>query len=267
MWKWEAKGQAKAVIVLVHSAYEHHIRYAWQIDQWRSENFHVITGDLPGHGKSAPANQPHQESFIAYEESVRASTLAALEEQLPVFIVAHGLGATIVMNFLSHNPYPIAGVVFSSPWLRLIKTPSKFSAALTGLHKLTSNMAIEHHIHIHDLTRNKEVIEQEKDDSLYNSTVTVGWYHELQTYLKQTAQNIGKFPDIPIFIQTGEVDAIADQAYTKLWLKQQELKEFSFKEWPRCYHDLFQEPEREDVFISSHLFIKNVLRSLGYVVT
>lgn len=53
MWKWEAEGQAKAVVVFIHSAYEHHRRYAWLIEKLRMSGMHVITGDLPGHGEES----------------------------------------------------------------------------------------------------------------------------------------------------------------------------------------------------------------------
>ncbi|MET1013120.1 MAG: alpha/beta hydrolase, partial [Paenisporosarcina sp.] len=33
MWKWEAEGQPKAVVAIIHSAYEHHRRYAWLIEK------------------------------------------------------------------------------------------------------------------------------------------------------------------------------------------------------------------------------------------
>lgn len=266
MWKWESIGPAKAVVVLVHSAYEHHLRYAWQIDQWRGANFHVIMGDLPGHGENAGNESAHRESFDEYEKSIKTAVKVAMENELPVFIVAHGLGATLAMGVLSKNRINIAGAIFTSPWLQLIKTPSKFSNALTGFHKVTSRVKINHHISIEELTKNQEVIEQEKEDPFYRTEISVGWYHELQSYLKQLAQSKGAFPDIPVFIHTGERDNITDKEMAKRWLKQQNLKEFSYKEWTNGYHDLFQEPEREDIFISSHLFIKNVLRSLGYVV-
>lgn len=267
MWKWEAKGQAKAVIVLVHSAYENHLRYAWQIEQWRSADFHVVMGDLPGHGKGAPADEPHAEPFKEYEKALKFSIRAALEHGLPVFIAAHGLGATIAINVLSKQSYPIAGIILTSPWLRLVKTPTKLPAALTGLHKLSPNMNIEHNIHIEDLTRNPEVIDQEKDDPYYNTHVTGKWYYELQNYMKEAAQSVGKFPDIPVFLHIGELDGVADKEFAKRWIRQQDLKEFSFKEWAYCYHDVFQEPEREDVFVSSHFFLQNIMRSLGYVVS
>ncbi|WKA56081.1 alpha/beta fold hydrolase [Planococcus shixiaomingii] len=266
MWKWEAAGQAKAVVVLIHNAYEHHLRYAWQIEQWRSLNFHVIMGDLPGHGEGLDVELVHEESFEDYEEAVRLSLEAALEESLPVFMIAHGLGATIAMNVLAKQSFAVAAAIFTSPWLQLIKKPFSLSKAVPGLHKLMANMKLDHDIHIRHLTRNIEVVMAENDDHLYNTLITAGWYHELLNYMKQTEQGINRFPDIPVFVHTGEKDEIINIGAAKQWLKQQDLKEFSFKEWKDCGHDLFQEPEREDILTSAHLFMKNVLRSLGYLV-
>lgn len=49
MHKWEAVNP-KGVIVMVHGAAEHHGRYRWLIEMWRSVGMHVIMGDLPGQG-------------------------------------------------------------------------------------------------------------------------------------------------------------------------------------------------------------------------
>lgn len=266
MWKWQAEGQAKAVIVLVHSAYEHHFRYGWQIEQWRSAGFKVVMGDFAGHGKSRASAKPHMASFAVYEAEIDDMILAAVEDGLPVFIIAHGFGAILTMSYLSKVKHNIAGVVFTSPWLQLKKTPSKVSSALSGLHKLTPNMKINHDLKIEDLTRNPDIIEADWDDELYRPIVTVRWYRELQSYMKTLNSGKVRFPDIPTFIHTAEKDLVADKEVAKNWLKQQDLKEFSYKEWKDAYHDLFQEPEREDVFITTHLFLKNILRTLGYVV-
>lgn len=266
MWKWEAAGQAKAVIVLIHSAYEHHLRYAWQIEQWRSQNFNVIMGDLPGHGEGIDVGLVHEESFEDYEKAIRLSIEAAQKDSLPVFVIAHGLGATLAMNVLGKQSFAVAGAVLTSPWLQLTKTPYSLAKSVPGLHKLMANMKLDHDIHIRHLTRNIEVIMVENEDHLYNTLITAGWYNELQNYMKQTEQGVYPFPDIPVFVQTGEKDQIVNTGAAKYWLRQQNLSEFSYKEWKNCYHDLFQEPEREDIFISTHLFMKNVMRSLGYLV-
>ena len=39
MWKWETEGQPKAVIVIIHSAFEHHRWYAWLIEKLMTEGF------------------------------------------------------------------------------------------------------------------------------------------------------------------------------------------------------------------------------------
>ena len=41
MYKWEAEGDARAVIVIVHGAMEHQGRYKWLVEMWRSEGYHV----------------------------------------------------------------------------------------------------------------------------------------------------------------------------------------------------------------------------------
>lgn len=266
MWKWQAEGQAKAVIVIIHSAYEHHLRYAWQIKQWRGAGFQVVMGDLPGHGKNAINHMVHRESFEEYEGAVNEMLEVAIDLELPVFIVAHGLGATLAINYLSNHSVEVAGAVYTSPWLHLIRTPSKLSSALSGLSKITSQMKIKHEITIEDLTRNPEVIELERDDEYYKPLITIGWYKELQSYMKQATSGKQQYPDIPTFVQTAGHDLITDTEVSKHWLKQQNLHDFRYKEWRDAHHDLFQEPERDDVFTNSHLFIKSILNSIGYVV-
>ncbi|MGG3774416.1 alpha/beta hydrolase, partial [Heyndrickxia faecalis] len=34
---------------------------------------------------------------------------------------------------------------------------------------------------------------------------------------------------------------------------------------PKCYHEIFNEPEREDVFLYAKNFVENRLRTLGYI--
>ena len=72
--------------------------------------------------------------------------------------------------------------------------------------------------------------------------------------------------DIPMLIHTAGADKITDIAYTKKWLIHQGLSEFQYKEWKWLYHDVFQEPEREEVYLYTEDFMNNVLRSLGYIV-
>ncbi|MBE1555442.1 alpha/beta hydrolase [Sporosarcina limicola] len=262
MWKWEAEGQPKAVVVIVHNAYEHHNRYAWLIQKLRSSGFHVVTGDLPGHGVEK-SKKIHNEKFETYEEFVKKLITIGLTDSLPLFVIGHGLGATLMMRILQTEKVECAGFVFSSPWLSLIQQPSKFSIMLM---KLTSSMKMNHEITIELLTRKYDLYTEGHQGQNYSSIMTAAWYRELQTLMKSVARHEGTIQNVPVLMQAAGSDKITDIAQAKKWFINQGLSEFQYKEWKRLYHDVFQEPEREEVYLYTESFMNNVLRSLGYIV-
>lgn len=263
MWKWEAEGKAKAVIVIVHSAYEHHRRYAWLIEKLRSSNCHIVMGDLPGHGEQRKAKQIHNESFDSYKEYITQAMQVAVTYNLPIFIIGHGMGASILIKMLHKLKIEYAGLILTSPWLQLKKTPSKWTNTLA---KLSVQQKINHDISMKELTRNYEVYQQFSEDTTYHSIISSDWYKELQLLMKNLVQATESIPDVPVLLMTGERDKITDIKAAAGWLKKQELSEYQYKSWKNCFHDLHHEPEREEIFEYAHSFINNVLRSIGYIV-
>lgn len=262
MWKWEAEGQPKAVVAIIHNAYEHHNRYAWLIQKLRSRGFHVVTGDLPGHGEQA-GHTVHDESFGSYVNYVKKLLDVGLADGLPLFIIGHGLGATIMMRMLQNEKIECAGYIFSSPWLHLNHLPPKHSSVLS---KFTSSMKLNHELPVEMLTRNPDWHIEARDDLYYTPIVTVSWFRELQLFMKSVTQYEGTIRDVPILLHSAGSDQVTDISYAKKWLFTQELSEIQYKKWNRLYHDLYHEPEREEVFLYTESFMHSVLRSLGYVV-
>lgn len=262
MWKWEAEGQPKAVVAIIHSAYEHHSRYAWLIQTLRNNNFHVVMGDLPGHG---PQTGPtvHDEKFDKYLKYVKELLKIGIADGLPLFIMGHGLGATMVMRILQTEEVLCAGVILSSPWLELDHQPSKYSNVLS---KFSPTMKINHNISTELLTRNYESYIEAREDKLYNSLVTAGWYKEMQGFMRSVNLYEGKFPTVPVLLHIAGNDKITNTSVAKNWLLKQNLTEFQYKEWKRLYHDVYQEPERDEVYLYTESFMHGALRSLGYIV-
>ena len=262
MWKWEAEGQPKAVVAIVHNVYEHHSKNAWLIQKLRNSGFHVVTGDLPGHGAEG-VGKIHNEQVDTYTKYVEKLIAVGLDDNLPFFILGHGMGATFIMRRLQRKKIECAGVVFSSPWLALRHQPPRFSSVLT---KLSSSMKLDHEIPIEMLTRNSDLYEEAKQDDYYRTESTVAWYKELQAFMKLVVQHEGSIHNIPVLMHIAEDDKITDIALAKKWFIRQELSEFQYKQWKRLYHDIYQEPEHEEVYLYTESFMNNVLRSLGYVV-
>lgn len=267
MWKWEAEGEAKGVIVIVHGAMEHHRRYGWLIEMWRSSGFHVIMSDLPGQGMTTRANRGHIDAFDEYIFEVKDWVQAAYRYDLPVFLLGHSMGGLISIRLLQEERLNIAGVILSSPCLGLIKQPSKFLNFLSyGLNVFLPSLKMDSGLTVHMATRNEDVREADSNDTLYVTKVSIRWYRELADAIKLAFVNMDKIQDVPMLMMQGGDDKIVNKHHVKEWFNRAPLSEKRFKEWPKCYHEIFNEPEREEVFEYAKDFVISQLKAIGYIV-
>jgi lysophospholipase len=254
MWKWEADN-AKGTVVIVHGAAEHHGRYKWLIEMWRSSGYHVVMGDLPGQGTTTRRKRGHIESFDEYINEVADWVEAAKAFHLPIFLLGHSLGGLIVIRTLQEKRLPVKGVILSSPCLGLVTYPSKPLDLLSKvLNYITPSMLFDSGLSVEMATRNKEVHEMGKNDSLYVTKVSVRWYRELIQAIRLANRNIEKFPDIPLLLMQSGDDKIVDKVAVKEWFDQLPISEKVYKEWNRLYHEIFNEPERDQVFLYAKAF-------------
>lgn len=267
MWKWEAEGAAKAVIVIVHGAMEHHGRYKWLIQMWRSAGYHVVMGDLPGQGMTTRAFRGHIDSFDEYIDEVKTWLEVAYEYSLPVFLLGHSMGGLVAIRLLQEEQWELAGVILSSPCLGLKKQPPKLIRGIShGLNLILPTYKVDSGLSPDLVTRNMEVREGDLNDSLYVRKVSVRWYRELEEAMKAAFEEIPELQDVPLLVMQGGDDLVVDKKKVREWFNYNLLSEKQFKEWPNLYHEIFNEPEREDVFRYAVGFIETRLRILGYVI-
>ena len=267
MWKWEAEEEPKAVVVIIHGAMEHHRRYGWLIEKWRLSGFHVIMGDLPGHGLTSRAGRGHIDSFDEYIFEVKDWIQAAYQFNLPVFLIGHSMGGLIAIRLLQEEKMKLAGVILSSPCLGLVKKqPKLLSLMAYGLNVVMPSFRLNTGLTIDMATRNDEVREADMNDTLYLTKVSVRWYRELNIAMKLAFENNNKIQDIPFLVMQGGEDKIVNKETVKNWFNFVPLSEKRFKEWPKCYHEIFNEPEREEVFEYAQDFFNSQIKAIGYIV-
>ena len=267
MWKWEAEGEAKAVIVMVHGAMEHHRRYGWLIEMWRTSGFHVIMADLPGQGMTTRTSRGHIDSFDEYILEVKDWVQAAYRYNLPVFLLGHSMGGLISIRLMQEERMNLAGVILSSPCLGLVQKPSKFLEFLSyGLNLVFPSFRINSGLTVEMATRNLDVRDADVNDTLYVTKVSVRWYRELTTAMKLAFLNLEKTHDVPILVMQGGDDKIVNKKAVKDWFNHAPFSEKRFKEWPKLYHEIFNEPEREEVFEYTKDFVTSQLKAIGYIV-
>ncbi len=267
MYKWEAKEDRKAVIIIVHGAMEHQGRYRWLIDMWRTEGYHVIMGDLPGQGLGSRSNRGHINSFDEYLVEVRSWIQDAYQYDLPIFLFGHSLGGLITIRLLQEMEVNVAGVILSSPALGLLSYPSKaLHAASAVLNIAYPSFKTTTGLKIDMITRDPEIRNASKNDSLFISKVSVRWYREYLTAMKEAFENIPELLDVPILLMQAGDDKVMDKRAAREWFNYIFNSEKAFVEWPGLYHELFSEPEKENVFYYAKSFVENRMRNLGYVV-
>ncbi|AOH56785.1 alpha/beta hydrolase [Peribacillus muralis] len=267
MWKWETDGDAKGVIVIIHGAMEHHGRYKWVTQMWLSAGYHVVMGDLPGQGMTTRAYRGHIDSFDEYLDEVKSWIEEAYEYSLPVFLLGHSMGGLISIRLLQEEEWDIAGVILSSPCLGLVTKPPKFLASIShGLNLVMPQFRVDSGLTPEMATRSSEVRECDRNDTLYITKVSVRWYRELSQAMKDAFEEIPDFQDVPLLVMQGGDDRIVNKKAVREWFNYNLASEKQYKEWPKLYHEIFNEPERDDVFQYALSFVENRLKILGYVI-
>ncbi|WP_110114191.1 alpha/beta hydrolase [Bacillus sp. CGMCC 1.16541] len=254
MRKWEADNP-KGVMVMVHGASEHHGRYRWLIEMWRSVGMHVIMGDLPGQGMTT-RRRGHIKSFDEYIEEIETWVREAQEYDLPIFLLGHSMGGLAVIRTLQEKNLPVWGAILSSPCLGLREHPPAYMDLLSkGLNKLMPSMLFNTVLTVDKVTRNKEVMDEDQNDSLYVTKVSVRWYRELMDAMNMAFKDVENTPDVPLLLMQAGEDKIIEKLIVKQWFDEVDLSEKIYKEWPSLYHEIFNEPEREQVFAYAKSFV------------
>ncbi|WP_078544432.1 alpha/beta hydrolase [Litchfieldia alkalitelluris] len=259
MWVWEANNP-RGVLVIVHGANEHHGRYKWLIEQWYAEGFNVVIGDLPGQGETTKKERGHIDSFDEYITVIEEWIKKAESYQVPIFILGHSMGGLAVIRTLQEKELPITGVLLSSPCLGLVNPPSIFLDILTkGINIFIPRLRINSGVSVDNATRSEMVRDEGLRDPLYNKYVSIRWYRELAGAMIQASKEVNKFPNLPLLVLQGGDDKIVDKTAVKQWFNHVTSNEKTYKEYPHLYHEVFNEPEKEEVFTYALSFVKALL--------
>ncbi|KMK77780.1 alpha/beta hydrolase [Alkalihalobacillus pseudalcaliphilus] len=248
MWTYASK-DARATIVLIHGAGEHHGRYEWLAQKWNEHGIHVIMGDLPGQGKTR-GKRGHINQFSQYIDAVQEWVDEAKKFEQPIFILGHSMGGLVAIRYVMESKAKdIQGLLLSSPCLGLFR-PIKTSKDLASkvLNRLTPTLTVASGINSNHVTRDEQIRDQYVRDELRVTKVSVRWYQELHKNMHLATRYPEKMPDIPLAVLQAGDDKIVSKYAVRDWFDSLDVTEKYYKEWKGLYHEVFNEPEKEVVF-------------------
>ncbi|WP_246031557.1 alpha/beta hydrolase [Salibacterium salarium] len=240
--------RARGTVIIVHGAGEHHGRYEWIIDRLNHQGFHVVSGDLPGHGRTR-GKRGHIDRFDQYIDTIYAWYKEAASYEVPVFLYGHSMGGLIAIRALMEKYMPVQGVILSSPCLGLYEYPSRMQEMATRMmHRLTPTLSSQSGLKAEYITRDPEVREAYQQDELNITTVTARWYQEMLKAMKTSMLHTERYPNVPTLVMQAGEDYVVDKHVTHRWFNRLEIADRALKEWDGLYHELLSEPEKEEVF-------------------
>lgn len=267
MWKWETEHDAKGVVVIVHNILEHTGRYAYVITMLRRNGYHVIMGDLPGQGQTSRANKGQLEHFDIYHETLIEWVRIANEYKIPTFVMGVGLGGLILLNVLEKTELPIEGMLLLSPLLEFKRNnKTRKNMLISNVGKGSKDARFKLGIETKDLTRNDEVIEETKQDGLMLRKVTYKWYNILLETMKDTVQHFKDIQSMPTLLMYGTEDKLSELRSFNELKNNLNTNEFYFKVWEGFYHEIHNEPERDQVMRYVLTFLNNSVNTMGFIV-
>lgn len=267
MWKWETEHDAKGVVVIVHNILEHTGRYAYVITMLRRNGYHVIMGDLPGQGQTSRANKGQLEHFDIYHETLIEWVRIANEYKIPTFVMGVGLGGLILLNVLEKTELPIEGMLLLSPLLEFKRNnKTRKNMLISNVGKGSKDARFKLGIETKDLTRNDEVIEETKQDGLMLRKVTYKWYNILLETMKDTVQHFKDIQSMSTLLMYGTEDKLLELRSFNELKNNLNTNEFYFKVWEGFYHEIHNEPERDQVMRYVLTFLNNSVNTMGFIV-
>lgn len=240
--------KARAVMGIIHGVGEHCRRYDEMAEWYNRQGIAVLGYDRQGYGRSE-GRKGYAENYKEYVDEI-AHLLIECEHRypdLPVFLYGHSMGGHLLLRYLIRRHPNISAAVVSAPHIRLAFTPNPL---LVGLGKVMRSIyptfTQDNQLDTALLSRTPAIKPAYDADPLVHAKLT----SRTGIDILENADELNRYADglnLPTLLMHGESDGITSHNGS-LDFAERNSADLTFKTWPGLYHELHNEPEREEVF-------------------
>lgn len=245
---WEAEKKPKGVICLVHGLGEHSGRYTHWGEMLNQAGYHLLSYDLRGHGKSG-GKRGHVSSFLDYVRDTDALLGEAVKKYpgMPLFMYGHSLGGIITVEYVLRRKPKLNGVVVSALSIRTSLQEQKAKIMLSKiLGSIIPKSTISSGLVPSTISRDPEVVRRYVDDPLVHHQVSLGWGKSALQTISWIVQHASEWT-LPVLFMHGEKDKLGYAEGSREYASKIKA-DCTLKIWPGMYHEVHNEPEKEEVF-------------------
>lgn len=246
---WERSDRPRAVIGIIHGQSDHGSRFTHVADYFTTHHYAVMAMDLPGHGKSG-GKRGHMDTIDDYLDAIAImqNAMHAWYPKAPFFLYGHSMGGSVVLNYLiKQNPKNIAGVIITSPLLRIAFVPPAWRVILGKVVRSIYPALLQPTgLDVAKLTRVEAVNQAYAKDPLVHGKISVSAYFEIMEHGENVLKDADKLR-VPVFLAHGSGDQLTShEASRELANKRKDI--ITYKEFEGLYHEMHNEETQQDLF-------------------
>jgi acylglycerol lipase len=257
---WLPDKKPKAVLLVAHGLAEHSGRYKNLVDYFVPKGYAVYALDHRGHGKSE-GTRSYVDNFNDYLIDLKTFFDMVRRENkgAKIFLFGHSLGGTIATAYAVEHQDELAGLMVSGSSLL---PAASISPALLAMAGVVSALLPKMGVTLLDasgISRDKAVVDAYINDPLvFRGKIPARTGAELARMWKQLPEQMPGIK-LPILIMHGFADPLTNPGGSKLLFERVGSKDKTLKIYDNCYHEICNEPEREQVFIDMETWLNKHL--------
>lgn len=241
--------KARAEVLITHGFGEHSGRYGALTEHLVSQGYSVTAYDHRGHGLS-DGLPGHVESFAEYDDDLARliGSVRSRSNTASLFLIGHSMGGLIALRYAAHNRGNLSGAIISAPLIEVaVRVPArKLMIARVGA-RMAPRMRLDNEINPSHLSRDPEIGRAYAADPLVNRKVSPKWFAEATRAMHEVTEWAPRIT-LPLLVMHGTDDRLASVEATKRVFEGMESPDKELVIYPGFYHELFNEPEKQDVF-------------------
>ncbi len=249
----------RGTVIIVHGLGEHAFRYvhvAQRLNEW---GFHVRAYDQFGHGESGGSRGtiPSDMRLVDDLGDVVDDTRRAMQHGQRLILLGHSMGGVVVGSFIRQKMRPIDGIILSSPALDPgLNAVQKFM--LATLPRLLPNLRVNNGLKVEKISRDPIVVQAYKGDHFVHDKVS----GRLAKFIANEGESIiSAAPtwSTPTLLLYAGADALVSPAGSRAFAAAAPAQFVQSRCFESMYHEILNDPEREQVFEHMQAWLKQVV--------
>ncbi|MDY6918214.1 MAG: alpha/beta hydrolase [Chloroflexota bacterium] len=246
---WVPDGEVKAVLLVAHGLAEHIGRYTNLVDYFVPRGYAVHGLDHCGHGRSEGL-RVHVERFSDYVDDLKTFFDMVSDEHAGarIFLVGHSMGGTIATAYALRYQQELAGLMLSGATLKI---GAGISSGQVLAARVLSAVSPKMGVSVLDasaISQDSAVVDAYVNDPLvYRGKIRARQAAEFLKTVQALPAQMSKLT-LPILIMHGTSDRLSDSEGSQMLYDRAGSADKTLKLYEGFYHEIFNEPGREQVF-------------------